>query len=529
MTAPVTPQPQPSLVGQRLLPLGIRKRPLLAWTRVGFAVICALMLSASGWIVWSSRETRLREAAVTTQHMARTLAAQAYMEIKIADVILEDIVERSRHEDISVASRLRLREHLQQLARTSSAINGLFLLDYNGAWIATSRGAELAGDNADREYLKFHRTHKQYTSYISAPVLSKTSGHWVIPISRRVDHADGSFAGVALVTLELDSFERAYDSLNLGEAGTAFFALNNGTLLYRRPFDAGVIGMDVSSGPILRAYREKGPVGTAMMAAKVDGVERLYSYRHLEQFPLIAAAGVAEPDILSDWRLQAAQIMSATLAAMAALVWLSRKLLAQIAVREQIERTLRATATELEKANTELQSIAMKDGLTGLANRRAFDAALEHEIRRAQRDGKPVALIMLDVDFFKKYNDTYGHLAGDECLRAIAQAIARSVGRPEDCAARYGGEEFAVIMPGADAGGATQVAESIRRAVMALNILHAGNTTGTVTISLGVAVVAPGNDHVGDRLRLIEAADALLYQSKSNGRNRVTGPLHSSA
>lgn len=165
----------------------------------------------------------------------------------------------------------------------------------------------------------------------------------------------------------------------------------------------------------------------------------------------------------------------------------------------------------------------MCDGLTGLANRRAFDDKLEHEVKRAQRDNKPVSLIMLDVDFFKKFNDSYGHQAGDDCLRAIARAVAANVGRSEDMAARYGGEEFAVIMPGADNDGAMQVAESIRKAVQGLNIRHEQNPGGTTTISLGVATIAPGKDAGADQRGLIREADGRLYESKSNGRNRVTG------
>lgn len=501
---------------------GSHKRPLIAWASIAFFCMCAMLLGMTIWIVWSSREVRLREARATTEHMARTLATQAYMELEIADVMLEDIVEQIRREGNSDATGARLQSHLQQLSRNIVEINGVYIFDRQGEWLAASSGVQQDGNNADRNYFIYHKTHAQLSSHISAPVRSKSSGQWVLPVSRRVEAADGSFAGVVLITLGLDSFERVYATLNLGNTGTAFFALDDGTLIYRRPFQADVIGMDISSGALLRAYREKGPVGTAMMTAKVDEIERLYSYRHLERFPLIVAAGLSREDIFAEWQRLSIQIVLASLAAGAALIYLFRKLMRQIALRDRIEASLRLATTQLQRANADLAARASQDGLTGLANRRCFDETLAQELKRAQRSGNGVSLIMLDVDFFKKFNDQYGHVAGDACLQAVAGAVAHSVGRSEDLAARYGGEEFAVIMPGTGAAGALDVAEAIRAAVEALQIPHAASASGVVTVSLGAATFHPEPNHHTDSSALIRQADALLYQSKNSGRNRVS-------
>ncbi|MDN2709460.1 sensor domain-containing diguanylate cyclase [Janthinobacterium sp. SUN118] len=498
------------------------KRPVTALASIAFFVMCSMLLSMTVWIVWSSREVRLREAKATTENMARTLAAQAYMELEIADVMLDDIVEQIRHDGNMDASGERLQSRLEQLPRNIAEITGVFIFDRQGEWLASSSGAGRDGNNADRDYFTYHKTHAQPGSHIGAPVLSKSSGQWVLPVSRRVASADGSFAGVVLVTLGLASFERIYDSLNLGKLGTAFFALDDGTLIYRRPFQAELIGMDISSGAILRAYRETGPVGTAMMTAKVDETERLYSYRHLRRFPVIVAAGLSKEDIFAEWRWLSTQIVLASLAAGAALIYLFRKVMRQIAVRDRIEASLRQASTQLQRANADLAARASQDGLTGLANRRCFDETLAHELNRAQRSGHVVSLIMLDVDFFKKFNDQYGHVAGDACLQAVAGAVARSVGRAEDLAARYGGEEFAVIMPGTGAAGARDVAEAIRAAVEALQLPHAASANGVVTVSLGAATLRPGQERRTDSSELIREADALLYQSKNSGRNRVS-------
>jgi diguanylate cyclase (GGDEF)-like protein/PAS domain S-box-containing protein len=174
----------------------------------------------------------------------------------------------------------------------------------------------------------------------------------------------------------------------------------------------------------------------------------------------------------------------------------------------------------LEQANAKLEVFSNQDALTGLANRRRFDDALEREFRRARREHDLLALLLVDVDHFKAYNDAWGHPAGDGCLRAIADAINTGARRPTDVAARYGGEEMALILPNTDLDGAVAVAERIRGAVEDLRIPHPTSATGTVTVSVGVAVVAPAPGDDTPR-PLIERADRALYSAKAGGRNAV--------
>lgn len=181
--------------------------------------------------------------------------------------------------------------------------------------------------------------------------------------------------------------------------------------------------------------------------------------------------------------------------------------------------SLIALTRKLDAANQELIRISSSDGLTGVANRRYFDEALSIEWRRARRHSNSMALLMCDVDYFKLYNDTYGHQAGDECLRKIAAALSRHTERPSDTVARYGGEEFAVILPETSIGGALMVAEKIRHAIQELNITHASSPIGKVALSIGIASAAPGFDNPPDDL--IMAADKALYRAKREGRDRV--------
>lgn len=176
--------------------------------------------------------------------------------------------------------------------------------------------------------------------------------------------------------------------------------------------------------------------------------------------------------------------------------------------------------TDQKRAEMALKTLAAKDGLTGLANRRSFDQALEMEWSRAQRTKKPLALLFADVDHFKLFNDQHGHQNGDECLRAVAAIIGENAFRPTDLAARYGGEEFAIIMPETDREGACKVADRLRKAVMDLRIAHGASGAGpSVTLSVGVATQVPGNDVGPDWL--LGQADQALYAAKHLGRNRV--------
>lgn len=174
----------------------------------------------------------------------------------------------------------------------------------------------------------------------------------------------------------------------------------------------------------------------------------------------------------------------------------------------------------LEAANAMLERYARQDGLTGLANRRRFDEALDMEWRRAAREAEPLALLMLDIDRFKHFNDSYGHPSGDECLRRVADCVSTVLRRPADLAARYGGEEIAVILPSTDLEGAGHIAELILAAVAALGIVHPSNEPGVVTVSIGAAVVRPGPNS-RYRQDLLARADAALYRAKHEGRNCV--------
>jgi len=204
-------------------------------------------------------------------------------------------------------------------------------------------------------------------------------------------------------------------------------------------------------------------------------------------------------DILSLWRTQAIRIGAIMMTLIAFVVGVTLFLAREIARRAEAE--------------DKLEELATTDALTGLRNRRKFDAAIEGEWRRAMRHKSPVSLLMIDADHFKAYNDTYGHQAGDQVLVGIAICISDSVRRAGDCAARYGGEEFAVLLPGTAAGDALNVAETIRGKVMGWS-----EQEHLSTVSIGIASTTPSGGM--DWAQLVHAADKALYAAKAAGRNR---------
>jgi diguanylate cyclase (GGDEF)-like protein len=347
-------------------------------------------------------------------------------------------------------------------------------------------------NRSDEEFFQVHRDNPNAGLFISRPMLHR--GAYSIVLSRRVTGADGGFLGVVAGSIRFSYFHDLFGRLHLGPEDTITVLRHDATVIMRTPFDLDVIGRSLSHVPgVRRALSE--PSGSYSGLGALDGVPRLLVWRDGTR-PLVVLVGKPWSSIFSLWRTEATRIGAILMGLISFVLGVTLFL-----AREIGRRAL---------AEDKLEELATTDALTGLKNRRKFDAAIDAEWRRATRQKTPVALLMIDADHFKSYNDTFGHQAGDQMLVGIAICITDSVRRVGDCTARYGGEEFAVLLPGLSAVEALRVAETIR--------LKVQQWSDDTTVSIGIASVTPAP--ALEWSMLVKAADTALYAAKADGRNR---------
>jgi diguanylate cyclase (GGDEF)-like protein len=484
------------------------------WLAGFFTVL--VCLSITSITLWQLRQTRGHEldiANTTVANLSRSMAQQADDTFDQADIPVAGIVERLYYDGIGAATSSRMHEYLRATAASVEQIQGLFIYDKDGNWAATSLShAPPNANNADREYFQFHKTIDSTLPHIGQAIRSRTTNDWIIPISRRVNDSEGHFAGVVLATIELAYFDRFFDRFDIGKRGVITLTMADGTVLARRPTMENVHGASIAEGELFRKYLKERYEGTATVQSILDHEVRLYGYKRLDRYPMVVLAGLSEHEVLDEWRQYAWRSLAIIVCVVVA------NLLFGVLLFQQIRYGLNAES-QLRIASHSLEKLALQDSLTGLANRRHFHEILGLEFSNGQPNLHPLSLIMIDIDFFKSYNDNYGHVAGDKCIVAVAECIRGNLNRTGDLAVRYGGEEMAVFLPYSEAPGAFLLAEKIRQAVLTRAIEHQGNPSGIVSISLGVygcqAQECPTME------TFVERADAAMYVAKHEGRNRT--------
>lgn len=486
------------------------------------ALVIVMFVGVEGWRAWRDYQQAFANANDSVTNLTRATAQHAEDAIRQVDVLTDALAERIEGDGLANLDVKRTHGLLVQQAMIMPQLDGLFVYGPDGQWRVTDKTNPPAGvNNADREYFVYHRTHSDRRVRIGEVISSRSTDELIIPVSRRLDNPDGSFAGVLLGTIKVSYFVDYYGDFKIDDKGTLVLALRNGRILVRRPFIKGVTEKSLAEGDIFKRYLPTSDAGTAEAKAIVDGVDRLYGFQALTRYPLVAEAGLSRESIIGPWRQDVLKTSLYSLVLIATLLAFGLILIKQLRKRISAEDDLR-------RANLAMQEMALTDSLTGLGNRRKLDRVLSQEICRARREGAPLALIMLDVDYFKRFNDRYGHAAGDDCLRTIAGAIRHSLKRPADLAVRYGGEEFCVLLPNTSSEGANLLCEEILTAIRELNVAHDDHPLGFVTVSAGIGTCLPMSDDVTAD-GLIKAADAFMYLAKNSGRNRWHSAIGNSA
>jgi diguanylate cyclase len=480
-------------------------------------VVVMVFLAVEGWRTWRDYRSAFASARDSVTNLARATAQHAEDTIRQVDVVTAALSERVEGDGLQNIDIPRIHKLLVQQSAIMPQLHGLFIYGPDGQWIVTDKQTTPdSANNADRDYFQYHRTHEDRNVRIGEVIRSRSTNDLIIPISRRLNNPDGSFAGVLLGTVKVSYFVDYYGDFKIDDKGALVLALRDGTILVRRPFVASVVGKSLVNSVIFRDHLPNSNQGVAEARAVVDGTERIYGYRALTTYPLVVEAGLSRESIITPWRHDLLKTGFVLIFLIVILVGFGLIVLSQLRYRMTMEKQIRS-------AHQTMRDMALTDSLTGLGNRRRLDIALADEIRRARRQHASLALIMLDVDYFKRYNDKYGHAAGDDCLRAIAGAIQQAIKRPGDLAVRYGGEEFTILLPDTHSAGAATIAQEILESIRALNIEHGDHPLGLVTASAGITTCRPSTEDVTPAM-LIKAADAFLYLAKNTGRNRWCSP-----
>ncbi|HGL4258302.1 sensor domain-containing diguanylate cyclase [Burkholderia dolosa] len=469
-------------------------------------LIALLLLLLCAIVLYEGRVDARDRARVTQQNIALMASWDIERNIELYALSLQAVVDGENDPEVRQLPMPLRRQVLFDRATTAKYLGGIYVLDANGD-IAVDGASDVPrrANFGNEPYFTVHRDRPDAGLYVSPPYHSRLrAGSPSIALSRRITRPDGSFGGVAVISIRLEYFQNLFSRLALGERGSAALISTSGLMVARKPYDPAIVGRDISHASTFRQFMTARE-GSFTDTATIDGVRRLYVFRHLDHLPLIVMIARSEADVYAAWYDRAIPIGSAM--GVLAMGFVGLSLLLEVQLRKR------------HRAETELRALARTDGLTGLDNRRMLDVTLAREWRRAARSQHALSLLFVDVDLFKRYNDTQGHQAGDDALAAVGRCIAACLRRPADYAARYGGEEFVVVLPDVDSDGAVAIAETVRTSVVELGIRHDASPFGCLTVSIGVSTCDPDRD--AGMQAALKLADDALYRAKERGRNCV--------
>jgi diguanylate cyclase (GGDEF)-like protein len=526
--------------------LGIRARLML----LAVLAVVPLMLDRVR-VLEASRSERIEAASAEVMDLARR-GAEAQNEMVTT---VRALIQAAARAYVMASSPRMMADEcsafLGDFVKDIPWISSLSVISENGRIGCSTEVKAIGLDVGDREY--FRRALNSGDFVMSDYLVGRATARPIVMAGNATITKDSEkVVLIAAVNLE---WMGSLASLVARRPGIVVSLIDgNGVVLARYPHPEIAVGQDQSNHALVAAMlaRSEGYITTAGF----DATRRIFAYVSLPWTGARLAVGFGETEILStiDRMISIAYGQLAFFGLIALLgAWLAGEKLIVEPIRLLASRAARfgrgefdvplrphtwmpefqslATAMsdmadklaererDLRNTNRHLTELATSDGLSGLANRRGFDARLEAEWQLAAELKRPIGLLMIDVDHFKLFNDRYGHLEGDHCLRGVGEALAKIPKGEAGFAARYGGEEFAVLLPGASLDKAAEIAERVRRTVESLSFANAGSPWGYVTVSVGVASFIPDDNESAERL--VEAADAGLYGAKRRGRNTL--------
>jgi diguanylate cyclase (GGDEF)-like protein/PAS domain S-box-containing protein len=346
-------------LGQR--DAGPKRLPLVAAAFV--VLVCVAILALSGWREWTLRDAALRNAEVDVANLARSLAQHAEDTFELADTILIGLVDRLETDGTSPPAIARLQDIIELRKATMGRVRGLFVYDETGRWLATSENVNLAAfNNSDRDYFKHHRDSPDRRPLIGNPIKSRSGGQWIITVSRRFNHPDGSFAGVVLATLDSAYFAQFYRQFDIGPNGVIGLLSTGGIVLARSADNDTFVGRDVSGGPLIKDLQSRPSASTYYYQSTLDGIWRLSFYKINERYPVLVVVTEAQDDVLAAWRSEAIARMAFVVGLTALIAAIGFYLVRQLAERQRMAVALAAKEADFRLLAEESSDMVMRIG-----------------------------------------------------------------------------------------------------------------------------------------------------------------------
>lgn len=463
---------------------------------LAFSLLCALVLYNIG-----QRDRASAEKAAA--NVVATLTTDISRNFQLYELSLEAV-----REGLAVPAIWSMRDDVRRLilfdrATTAKHLGDIFAVDAAGRVIINSNVSDMAGNRSSEDYFQFHKDSDSRDTFISSP--KTVRGNTIINVSRRMVDDDGAFAGVIVGSIELGYFQDLIRQITLGDTASLSVLKTDGAVIYRSP--AGGFNSFAKSPVFQKLLAARS--GTFEAPGLQDSKDRVFVYSRVGDLPLIVSYSQTIDAVYAGARHDALAIGSIMLV----LSLVNFGLIVFLA--STLKRRSDAEYTSTVTANT--------DGLTGICNRRRFDEIFDQNWSKARTEQSEVAVLMIDADHFKTFNDSFGHQSGDKVLKTIAETIA-SVCAGDNClCARYGGEEFIVALFKSSRDEAAELAEAIRAKINALREYQRYRPDCCPTLSIGYASITPVAGLRPDDL--VAAADIALYEAKRRGRDCAVSNL----